>query len=198
MRWCVVLFFSRSCFIQTENNINHMTTNKTNIWLEGDARSAAFAPCVPPRPCFECQSSRGSASAFVRTSPRFSDPFPLTLRSSWKRRRWWRSTEGGQMNTLSVRFVHVSACCPSCKTTTKKKKVKFWNVLVVYSCRPSATVATSSNMCFTFHFYVLCFFPVFFFFVFSVFSFFVFHFVPGGARLKSFSATGTRRPHKAS
>lgn len=165
---CVV--FSRSCFIQTENNINHMTTNKTNIWLEGDGRSRAVAPCVPPQRCFECQSSRDSASAFVRTSPRFSDPFPLTLRSSWKRRRLWRSTEGARWTLCRFGLCMFQLAVHLAKQ--QRKKVKFWNVLVVYSCRPSATVATSSNMCFTFHFYVLCFFLFFLFFQFFLSLFF--------------------------
>lgn len=121
MRWCVVLFFSRSCFIQTENNINHMTTNKTNIWLEGDGRSRAVAPCVPPQRCFECQSSRDSASAFVRTSPRFSDPFPLTLRSSWKRRRLWRSTEGARWTLCRFGLCMFQLAVHLAKQQRKKK-----------------------------------------------------------------------------
>lgn len=189
---CVV--FSRSCFIQTENNINHMTTNKTNIWLEGDGRSRAVAPCVPPQRCFECQSSRDSASAFVRTSPRFSDPFPLTLRSSWKRRRLWRSTEGARWTLCRFGLCMFQLAVHLAKQQRKKSKI--------LKCSSGLQLSSISNRSYkqqyVFYFSFLCamFFPVFF--VFSVFSFFVFHLVLGGARLKSFSTTGTRRPHKAS
>lgn len=139
--------FSRSCFIQTENNISY--DNKQNKYMTiSNAPSQAVShvsPCALNVKAWEFNDCLPEDIAV------FSDPFPLTLRSSWE-----RSTEGmgpgGWWTLCWFGICMFSACCTSCKK-------KNWNVLVVYSCYPSATVAKSSNMYFNF----LCamFFPVF-------------------------------------
>lgn len=76
------------------------------------------------------------------------DPFPLTL---------WSSGGGG-----------VGSLCAWLELTVHL--IRAWNVLVVYSCFPSATVATSSNMDWIFFFlFIMC----CIFFLSSFFSFFL-------------------------
>lgn len=97
----------------------------------------------------------------------FSDPFPLTLRSSWERsiERGFGGREGGGGG--DEQFV-VSGCARF-ELTVHLAKWN-WNVLVVYSCCPSATVAKSSNkflffpllLCYVVHFAVVFFFLLFF------------------------------------
>lgn len=148
---CCVVF--RGPVLYKQKIIYHMTTNKTNIWLKATPQVMQSVMCPS---CFECQSLGNSVTAFFWISLYFQTLF-LWLRSSWERRRRRRRTEGAggrSCSTLSVRLCMFSAHCPSCQ---KKKKFKNRNLLVVYSCHPSATVAKSS-MYFIFHFYVLCFF----------------------------------------
>lgn len=141
--------FSRSCFIQTENNISY--DNKQNKYMTISNTWSHAVRHVSP--CALNVKAWALSHCILPDTATFSDPFPLTLQSSWERRvRKRRSTEGmgpGLMNTLSVRFVHVS------NSILQKKPKKNWNVLVVYSCRPSATVAKSSSM-----YFFMCSFPV--------------------------------------
>lgn len=95
--------------------------------------------------------ARGFGGCILPDIAVFSDPFPLTLQSSWERRR--RSTEGMGPEDDEHFVGSVCACFQLAVHLANN-----WNVLVVYSCHPSATIAKSSNMYFIFYFYVLCFF----------------------------------------
>lgn len=135
MRWCVVLFLLRSCFIQTENNTYINKQNKemtiSNIPSCATSHVSLCALNVKASEFSDCTLSDFAV---------FLDPFHLILQSS----------RGGGVGSLCACFeltVHL---------------IRAWNVLVVYSCFPSATVATSSNMYWIFFFYVLCFFLFFF------------------------------------
>lgn len=78
----------------------------------------------------------------------FSDPLLLPLQSSWERRGRGEGRAGADEH-----FFRFSLCTFSNLPSILQNKN--WNVLVVYSCLPSATVAKSSNM-YSISFYVLC------------------------------------------
>lgn len=86
----------------------------------------------------------------------FSDPFPLTTKQlrEAEEEEEDRGGWGPELQHFVGSVMHVFS---SLSILPKKKKFKNRNLLVVYSCHPSATVAKSS-MYFIFHFYVLCFF----------------------------------------
>lgn len=131
--------FSRSCFKQTENNISY--DNKQNKYMTTSNNPGCQSVMSPPPPHFECQSLGTSVTAFLWMY-RLLRPF--TFDSTKQRER--RGVQGG-LGGIGFRgwwtlcrfcLCMFSARCPSCK--------KNGNVLVVYSCRPSATVAKSSNV----------------------------------------------------